>query len=104
LDVNLKLTEAVMGTELEVPTLSGEKIKVKIPAGVKEGDTVRVEGKGMPKLRGGGFGDLFLRIHIDIPKLSFWEKHFGDGKKIKQLLEELDKLLPEPTRLRVRQP
>lgn len=104
LDINLKLTEAVMGTELEVPTLSGEKIKVKVPAGVKEGDTVRVEGKGMPRLRGGGFGDLFLRVHIDIPKLGFWEKHFGDGKKVKQLLEELDKLLPEPTRLRVRQP
>ncbi len=102
LDIYLKLTEAVMGTELEVPTLSGEKVKIKVPPGVKEGDAVRVEGKGMPRLRGGGFGDLFLRIHIDIPKLNFWERHFGDGKRIRQLLEELDKLLPEPNRLRER--
>ena len=103
LDVSIKLTEAIMGTELEVPTLTGEKVKVKIPAGVKEGDTVRVEGKGMPRLRGGGFGDLFLKIHIDIPKLGFWEKHFGDGRRLKQLLEELDRLLPEPQRIRARQ-
>ncbi|WP_448587859.1 molecular chaperone DnaJ [Thermocrinis sp.] len=104
LDVSVKLTEAIMGGELEVPTLTGERIKVKIPSGTKDGDTVRVEGRGMPRLRGSGFGDLILRIHIDIPKLGFVDKVFGDGRRIKQLLEELDRLLPEPQRIKTRQP
>ena len=104
LDINIKLTEAVLGAEVEVPTLTGERIKVRIPPGTKEGDTVKVEGKGMPRLRGSGFGDLILRIHIDVPKLGLMDKFFGDGRRLKQLLEELDKLLPEPQRIRTRQP
>ncbi|MEJ7553945.1 MAG: molecular chaperone DnaJ [Aquificaceae bacterium] len=102
-DVNLKLTEAVLGTELEVPTLEGKSVRVKTPPGVKEGDTIRVEGHGMPKLMSEGRGDLFVRVHIDVPKLGFMDKLFGDGRRIKQLLEELDKLLPEPERIRERQ-
>ncbi|MDW8032205.1 MAG: molecular chaperone DnaJ [Aquificaceae bacterium] len=101
-DVNLKLTEAVLGTELEVPTLEGERLKVKIPPGLREGDTVRLEGQGMPKLRSEERGDLFVRVHIEVPKLGFMDKIFGEGKRIKQLLEELDKLLPEPQRVRER--
>lgn len=100
LDVNLKFTEAVLGTEIEVPTLSGEKIKVRVPPGTKEGDIIQVPGQGMPKLRGNSRGDLFVRVHIDVPKLSFMDKVFGNGKKIKQMLEELDKLLPEPSRIK----
>ncbi|MEJ7620849.1 MAG: molecular chaperone DnaJ [Aquificaceae bacterium] len=102
-DVNLKLTEAILGTELEVPTLEGKSVRVKTPLGVKEGDTIRVEGHGMPKLMSEGRGDLFVRVHIDVPKLGFMDKLFGDGRRIKQLLEELDKLLPEPERIRERQ-
>ncbi|MCS6957927.1 MAG: molecular chaperone DnaJ [Aquificaceae bacterium] len=102
-DVNIKLTEAVLGTELDVPTLDGGTVRVKIPAGVQNGDTIRVEGKGMPKLMTEGRGDLFIRVHIDVPKLGFMDKVFGDGRKIKQLLEDLDRLLPEPKRIRERQ-
>ncbi|SHK28788.1 molecular chaperone DnaJ [Thermocrinis minervae] len=98
-DVNIKLTEAVLGTTVEVPTPSGETLKVEIPPGIKEGGTVRVPGKGMPKLRGSGYGDLIVRVHIDIPKISFLSKIFGDGSKIEKLLKELDKLLPEPERI-----
>lgn len=100
LDVYIKVTEAILGTELEVPTLDGTKVKVKIPPGTKEGDTIRIEGYGMPKLMSEGRGDLFVRVHIEIPKLGFLDKFFGDGKKIKQLLEELDSLLPAPERIR----
>ncbi|MCX8164874.1 MAG: molecular chaperone DnaJ, partial [Aquificaceae bacterium] len=99
-DVNIKLTEAVLGAEIEVPTIDGGRIKVKVPAGVQEGDTIRMEGYGMPKLMSDGRGDLFARVHIDIPKLGFVDKLFGDGRRIRQLLEELDKLLPEPERIR----
>ncbi len=101
-DVNIKPTEAMLGTELEVPTLDGKKVKVKVPAGVQPGETIRLEGYGMPKLMSEGKGDLFVRINIEVPKLGFMDKIFGDGKRIKQLLEELDKLIPEPKRIRER--
>lgn len=99
-DVNLKLTEAVLGTELEVPTLEGSKVKVKIQPGTKDGDLIRVEGYGMPKLMGDGKGDLFVRVNIDVPKVGLMDKLFGDGKRILRLLEELNSLLPEPERIR----
>lgn len=98
-DVNLKVSEAILGTELEVPTLAGESVKVKIPEGTKEGDLIKVEGYGMPKLRGSGKGDLFVRVHIDIPKFGLFNKTFGDGRRVKKLLEELDQLIPEPKRI-----
>lgn len=99
LDVNIKVTEAILGTELEVPSLSGEKVKVKIPEGSREGDLIRIEGYGMPKLRGYGKGDLFVRVHVEIPKLGLVDKVMGDGRKIKKLLEELDSLISEPKRI-----
>ena len=103
-DAYIKITEAILGAEIEVPTLDGVKVKAKIPPGTKEGDTIRIEGYGMPKLMSEGRGDLFVRVHIEIPKLGFMDKLFGDGKRIKQLLEELDKLLPTPERIRSEHP
>lgn len=102
IDVNIKITEAILGTEIEVPTIEGQKVKVKIPPGIKEGELIRVGEFGMPKLTGGGRGDFFVRVHIDVPKLGFMDKFFGDVKRIKQLLEELNTLLPEPNRIQER--
>ena len=101
-DVNITYPEAVLGGEVEVPTLDGEPIKVKIPEGTKEGDTARIEGKGMPRLRGTGRGDLIVRFHIDVPSFGWLAKLTGKEKKIKQLLEELEKELPKPERIRKR--
>ncbi len=101
-DVNVTYPEAVLGTELEVPTITGESVKVKIPPGTQHSESVKVAGKGMPRLKGSGFGDMFVRVHIDIPKIGFMDKLVGNGKKVKSLLEELDKLLPKPERIRKR--
>lgn len=102
-DMNIKLTEAMLGAELEVPTLEGEKVKIKVQPGVQEGETIKIEGRGMPKLMSEAKGDLIVRLHIDVPKLGFVNKLFGDGRKINQLLEELNRLLPEPERVRKRE-
>jgi molecular chaperone DnaJ len=98
-DVRITYPEAVLGGEVEVPTIEGEKVKVKIPEGTKEGDTVRVEGKGMPRLRGGGRGDMVVRFHIDVPSFGLLAKLTGKEKRIKQLLEELQRELPKPERV-----
>ncbi len=102
LDVNITYPEAVLGTEIEVPTLSGEKVKVKIPPGTKHGDLVKVEGYGMPSLRGRGRGNLYVRVNIEVPKIGMIDKVFKDGKRIEKLLKELNDLLPQPQRIKER--
>ncbi len=98
-DVNLTYPEAVLGTEIEVPTIDGEKIKVKVPAGVREGETIKVPGKGMPRLKGTGRGDMYVRVHIDIPKYNLLSKLLGNHKKVEELLKELQEVLPKPERI-----
>ncbi|WP_457601026.1 molecular chaperone DnaJ [Hydrogenivirga sp.] len=101
-DVNLTYPEAVLGTEIEVPTISGEKVKVKIPPGTQHGDLIKVSGYGMPRLKGSGKGDLFVRVNIEVPKISMLDKVFKDGKRLEKLLKELKELLPEPERVKER--
>jgi len=101
-DVSVTYPEAVLGTEIDVPTISGEKVRVKIPPGAKHGDLVRVEGKGMPRLRGSGSGDLYVRVNVDVPKIGVLDKVLKDGRKIEKLLRELQELLPEPQRIKER--
>ncbi len=98
-DVNLTFPEAVLGTEIEVPTLSGNKVRVKIPPGTKHGEVVRVKGEGMPRLKGSGRGDLLVRVNIDVPRIGVLDKVVGDGRKLEKLLKELKDLLPEPERI-----
>ncbi len=102
IDVNITFPEAVLGTELEVPTIDGNKVKVKIPAGSKHGDVVRLEGYGMPRLKGYGKGDMYVRVNIDVPKISMLSKILGDGKKVEKLLKELQEVIPKPERIKER--
>jgi molecular chaperone DnaJ len=63
----LTFPEAALGTKAKVPTISGETSTIKIPAGTSEGKMFRLSGKGMPKLRGRGYGDLLVRVRVEVP-------------------------------------
>ena len=77
----LTFPEAALGTDIEVPSLDGEPVSVKIPAGIQPGETVVVRGKGIPHLNRGGRGDLVVVVQLGVPdKLS---------RKARKLLEEL---------------
>jgi len=66
--------QAVLGAKVEVPTLAGV-VRLEIPAGTQHGAQLRLRGKGLPTLRGGETGDLFVRVLIAIPqKLASEEK------------------------------
>ena len=65
--VPVPMTSAALGGEIEAPTLDGGRTRVKIPAGSQSGRQLRLRGKGMPQLRGGRFGDLYLELHIETP-------------------------------------
>ena len=72
--------QAVLGAEVSVPTLEGTT-NIKINPGTQIGDTIRVRGKGMPRFRGYGKGDLLIRVGVSIPKKI--------SKNQRELLEKL---------------
>ena len=65
-EVPVSFAQAALGSEIEVPTLDG-KATIKIPAGTQSGTTFRVKGKGVKNLQGYGYGDLHVRIQVEVP-------------------------------------
>ncbi len=65
-NVPVTFSQAALGSEIEVPTLTG-KAAVKIPAGTQSGRKMRLKGKGIVRLGGHGLGDQILRIHVVTP-------------------------------------
>ncbi|NDV98476.1 molecular chaperone DnaJ [Salipiger sp. PrR002] len=65
--VPVSMTTAALGGDIEVPTIDGGRSRVKIPAGSQSGRQMRLRGKGMPSLRGGGTGDMFIELAVETP-------------------------------------
>ena len=63
----ISVADAALGTSIEVPTIDGGKAKIKIPAGTQSGKQFRLKGKGMPYMRGSGFGDLYVELNTEVP-------------------------------------
>ncbi|MFN0072289.1 MAG: molecular chaperone DnaJ [Chloroflexota bacterium] len=66
LDVNINMAQAVLGDEVEVPTLE-EPVSIKIQPGTQFGETIRLRGKGVPILQQAGRGDMMVRLKIETP-------------------------------------
>jgi molecular chaperone DnaJ len=64
--IPLSVTQAALGTELQVPGLNAEE-KLKIPEGTQSGAVFRLKGKGLPDPHGGGKGDLYYHVRVLIP-------------------------------------
>ena len=86
LDSWIQFPQAVFGTSIHVPTLSG-KVKLKIPAGIKSGQVLRLRGKGMQELNRNYFGDQLVRINIATPKKF--------SREVSSIIEDLAKELNE---------
>jgi curved DNA-binding protein len=61
-------SSAVLGGEIEVPTLEGKNLKMKIPAGCQPQAKLRLRGQGLPEKPGGPRGDLLVKIQIMVPR------------------------------------
>ena len=80
--VPIPMTAAALGGNVEVPTIDGGRAKVNIPAGTQNGRQFRLKGKGMPQLRGGVFGDLYIQTQVEVP--------VNLTKRQKELLKEFE--------------
>ncbi len=65
-EVPLTLGEALLGGEIQVATLKG-RVLLKVPEGTQQGRKFRLAGQGMPRLKGEGAGDLYVRVRIVLP-------------------------------------
>jgi curved DNA-binding protein len=64
----IKLSEALLGTQLAVPTLTGRSLNLKVPPGTRHKTRMRLPGHGLPQMSTDKRGDLFVTILIDMPK------------------------------------
>lgn len=83
--VPITVTEAALGTRLDVPTIDG-RAQIRIPPGTENGQKLRLRGKGVTSLRGTGRGDAYIEVRITTPPA-------GDERS-RELLRELGTLNP----------
>ncbi|PRY75683.1 molecular chaperone DnaJ [Yoonia maritima] len=82
--VPVSMATAALGGEIEVPTIDGGRSRVKVPEGSQSGRQMRLRSKGMPALRGGGNGDMFIELAVETPvKLTARQR---------EILKEFDEL------------
>ena len=81
--VPISFTQAALGTEIEVPTLGGQK-KLKIPRGIEHGEILKIKGEGFPNVRGYGRGDQLVQVVVKTPK--------NLSKRQEELLKEFEEI------------
>jgi molecular chaperone DnaJ len=81
ISIPISFSQAALGDEIEVPTIEGKKILLKVPAGTESGKILRISGKGIPHFSGQGRGNLYVKLIVKTPKKL--------TKKQRELLEKL---------------
>jgi molecular chaperone DnaJ len=89
LELPVSFAEAALGTQVEVPTVDG-RVKLKIPAGTQSGMKFRLKGKGAPKLKGKGKGDMIVTVRVVVPTRP--------GKEEREAIRRLEELEAQDVR------
>lgn len=80
--VPLRMSQAALGGEIEVPAIDGSRARVKIPAGTQTGDQFRLRGKGFSVLRSSARGDMYIQVAVETPQ--------NMTRRQRELLEEFE--------------
>lgn len=89
-DLYLNFADAALGTNVEVPTISGP-VKIKIPAGTQGGKIFRLKGKGLPSVQSYGVGDQLIHVNLWTPK-----KMSEEEKKLMETIQKSPNFQPSP--------
>ena len=81
----ISFRQAVMGDEIDIPTITGETVAMKIPAGTQPGEKLRVRNHGLPRADGYGRGSLVVQVQIDVPT-----KITAEQEELLRRFDELD--------------
>ena len=87
--VPISMVAAALGGELEVPTIDGNKTRLKIPEGTQSGRRFRLQAKGMPVLRTKQTGDMYVQVMVETPQ--------NLTKRQRELLNEFERLSSKET-------
>lgn len=80
----IKFSEAISGSEIDVPTIDKKTLRLKIPPGTQSNAKFRLKGHGMPHMKGNGRGDAYVQVTIAVPKKL--------NKKQKAFVKELEEV------------
>jgi len=80
-NAEIKISKAMLGTSIAVPTIDHKELSLKIPPGTKHKTVMRLSDHGLPYMKGKGKGDLYVLVNVDMPKSL--------TRKQKKLIEEL---------------
>ncbi|MGP0564510.1 MULTISPECIES: molecular chaperone DnaJ [unclassified Nitrospina] len=92
--LNLSVSQAALGADIEVPTLDGGTKVINVPAGTQSGETYRIHGGGIPNLRGPGHGDQIIQFFVEVPKKL--------NKRQKELFQELAEIDGKPVKEKIK--
>ena len=90
-DLYLNFADAALGTQVEIPTVSG-KVKLKIDAGTQAGKILRLRGKGLPELNSGYHGDQLVQVNVWTPKKFSPEEKETVKEQFKDLVKTMHSL------------
>lgn len=68
IEVPVTVAEAALGASIVVPAPDGTKVRMKVPAGTQDNTVLNIKGKGAPRVKGEGSGDLKVKIEVQVPK------------------------------------
>ena len=68
LTVRVPMIDAALGTNFTIDQLNGEELTIDIEPGTQPGESIKVDGAGMPRLRTDGYGNLFAHVDVVVPK------------------------------------
>lgn len=90
--IPVSFTQAALGSEIQVETIQGKRVKLKIPAGTQNGKILRLRNEGIPHLHNANKrGDMYIRLRVDIPR-----KLSSKAKAILKEYAELEGNLTSP--------
>lgn len=93
LDVPVTLREALLGGNIEIPTLDGKKVRLRVPPGVRPGQRLRIGGKGVAASKGEPAGDLYVHLFVALPTDAS-----PDDPELRHAVEAIERRYQTPVR------